>query len=605
MKTLICSNEPNKATHHYAQAVYHNTRNLEFRSPFGAITCGHSLCLRLSVHQSHLATGVYLYTKYNGEETAHRMEKLHGDLYEIQIEAPKTPCILEYFFKVDYFDNGVLYVGDHEDCLGGEGVVYLGNPEYFHITVYDPSFDTPDFMKQGVMYQVFPDRFARSKMPNPKRTNLTLHKNWDDAPEIRVPDETGDGQPIDFFGGDLQGITQKLDYIKSLGVTVLYLNPIFKARSNHRYDTGDYMEIDPMLGTQEDFDILCQTAKEKGIRIVLDGVFSHTGEDSTYFNKYGHYDTVGAYQSKDSIYYPWYTFTDYPEKYESWWGFLTLPRVDKQNESYREYILGDKGVVGHWIERGTGGWRLDVADELPMNFLQKLRTTAKQKDPQSVIIGEVWEDASKKCAYGEMRSYCLGDSLDSVMNYPLRKAVIDFLLQRSPAQALARLINGQMEHYAPPFFYALMNLMGSHDRARIFSILAEQIPHEEYRGEGQQPPLTKEQYTLAKKRFLAFLSILVALPGIPCLYYGDENGMQGGTDPYSRGTYCWLKQDETLISEVSALLHQKHDPLLQTGYLRVEARDKDTLVIKRYFENGHDAFGKAQTQAEKEFIIVR
>ena len=185
------------------------------------------------------------------------------------------------------------------------------------------------------MYQIFPDRFFRTHKPKSSRKDIILHEKWDELPLV-VPDERiGDNTAFDFFGGNLNGIKEKLPYLKDLGVTVIYLNPIFKARSNHRYDTGNYMQIDPLLGTEEDFKALCESAEELGIKIILDGVFSHTGEDSLYFNRYGNYDSIGAYQSKDSPYASWYRFKKFPDKYACWWNIPTLPEVDKNSRLFK------------------------------------------------------------------------------------------------------------------------------------------------------------------------------------------------------------------------------------------------------------------------------
>lgn len=272
------------------------------------------------------------------------------------------------------------------------------------------------------MYQIFPDRFCRSGEKHENvPTDRIIHENWEDTPFFR-PDERGIIRNNDYFAGDFKGIESKLPYLQSLGVTCIYLNPVFESHENHRYSTACYEHIDPMLGTDEDFEHLCKQAKTYGIDIILDGVFSHTGADSIYFNKFGRYgDHEGAYRDPDSKYKNWYFFSRYPFDYESWWGITTLPNVNENNPDYTEYICGENGILQRWIDKGARGWRLDVADELPDEFLDNLNKAVKAKGNDKVIYGEVWEDASNKESYGVRRRYLIGGQLDSVMNYPSRK----------------------------------------------------------------------------------------------------------------------------------------------------------------------------------------
>ena len=268
----------------------------------------------------------------------------------------------------------------------------------------------------------------------------------------------------------MEGIIQKLDYLQSLGITCIYLNPIFEAHSNHRYDTADYTKVDPLLGSKEDFKRLCKEANKRGIHIMLDGVFNHTGSDSIYFNRKGRYQTLGAYQSQESPYYDWYQFYQWPEQYACWWNFETLPNVNETNETYNAYINGTDGVIQTWLKAGADGWRLDVADELPDLFLDDITKAAKQVKPTSMILGEVWEDASNKMAYGQRRRYLLGKQLDSVMNYPFREAIIGFLTGKNPAEMM-ELIMTVLEHYPPSAIHLLMNHIGTHDTERILTVL--------------------------------------------------------------------------------------------------------------------------------------
>ncbi len=583
--------------------LYHDSRAPECRAPLGAVPCKRPVRLRL--YGTEEMTRVVLIVTVNGERR--ELDMLRGDpgSYEIRLVMPETPAILHYFFYVENRFGAGEYYGNAWDGLGGVGVTCGPEPIPYQITVYDPAFSAPAYLRTGVMYQIFPDRFRRDRLPVTDRTNCLLHDNWSDRPLKRVMSvREKDNYALDFFGGTLNGIAEKLDDLRALGVTVLYLNPVFQARTNHRYDTGDYTRIDPMLGTEQDFERLCAKAEEKGIRVILDGVFSHTGTDSVYFNAAGRYPSLGAYQSKKSPYYSWYRFRRWPKDYFSWWGIRSLPELNKDEPSVREFFLGEQGIVRRWLKHGASGWRLDVADELPMSYLRELRLAARAEKPDAAIIGEVWEDASHKVTYGEMRSYCLGDTVDSVMNYPLRSAVLDFMLGRRNAWDVARLIASQQENYAPPFYYSVMNLLGSHDRPRALSLLSGEVygdeDHEPISGE-----LSAAALALGKRRLVEGYRLLAALPGIPCVYYGDEAGLRGSADPYCRGTYPWGREDTALQAEIRGVLACRQRPVFQTGRMYVYAENADTVVIVREITGGHDVFGAPQRDDRAEVRVTR
>ena len=582
--------------------LVHNSHLPFYRTPNDSVPCGTSVTFRFV---SDEAEDVKL-RLWNGREALLPMRFDGVMTYSLSCLMPETPCVMWYDFLVQTASGEISY-GNAADELGGEGTVQGYDRHSFQITVYAKDYIVPDYMHAASIYQIFPDRFFKAPTKAVcRRKDRYTHQAWDEIPLI-IPDPAlGGDTNSDFFGGTLNGIREKLPYIKSLGMNTLYLNPVFQSRSNHRYDTGDYSKIDPLLGTNEDFKALCDAAKALDMRVMLDGVFSHTGSDSLYFNKDGHYPSLGAYQSKASEYYGWYHFMDFPTVYQSWWGFQTLPEVNKANESYRRFIFnGRSGIVPLWIKRGACGWRLDVADELSMDFLRHLRVSARKASPDAVILGEVWEDASNKIAYGETRCYCLGDTLDSVMNYPLREAIIAFLTFSNTASHLARLIRHQQEVYPIPFFYALMNLIGSHDRARAINVLAgrtfENLPPEE-RG-GQR--LTDAEYALGLNRLMKACEILCALPGAPTLFYGDEAGMQGGPDPFCRGPFPWGKENKVLQTHVQTLLSKRNaNALFTKGKLRIRAKDDDTLEITRFFD-GEDAFHEKQASASLRVIISR
>ena len=417
----------------------------------------------------------------------------------------------------------------------------------WQITCYKKGFQTPKWPVGGVMYQIFPDRFYYS---GNKKENIpqdrTIHENWQEGPQW-WPNAQGEITNSDFFMGDLQGITQKLDYLEDLGVTCIYLNPIFEAYSNHRYDTADYSKIDPLLGTEEDFQTLCSEAKKRGIHIINDGVFSHTGSDSVYFNRKGRYDSVGAYNSQESPYYSWYHFSQWPNQYNSWWGFYTLPEVNETDPQFNEYINGENGIVRKWMKNGNSGWRLDVADELPDAFLENLRRAVKEENPEGLVLGEVWEDASNKESYGHRRAFLLGNQLDSVMNYPFRAAILDFLRGADGRDMMERILC-IVENYPKPVLNVLMNLLGTHDTERALTVLAGEPLNGRDRQWQANTKLTQQQYERGIKLMKVAAGMLYTLPGVPCIYYGDEVGMQGYRDPFNRACFPWGNENQELLS---------------------------------------------------------
>ena len=578
--------------------MIHHSQLERYRAPTGAVVFNTKVRLRQIVEAPLWPTAVYLrYQPCGGEihklAMGCRDRSLSQLVFELQFDAGTQEGPLFYDFEI-HRQQGDLYYGNAADGLGGEGLLReQSDGPRFQITVYRPDFCVPAWLQGALMYQIFPDRFARSG-PLPEKLPARFHQDWFEVPDHTPTLGRAEYIPDDYYGGNLRGIQDKLTYLKSLGVEVLYLNPIFESDSNHRYNTGDYERIDPLLGTREDFKALCTAARACGISILLDGVFSHTGSDSRYFNKEGRYPTLGAYQSPDSPYYSWYHFMDYPDQYDCWWGFKTLPCVKELDPGFQDYILGSsQGVVRQYLRDGARGWRLDVADELPSAFLDHLRQAVKDEDPQSAVLGEVWEDATNKQSYGEQRRYFGGSQLDSVMNYPLREALLGFLTGALTAGSCMRHILSLQENYPVPAFYALMNLTGSHDVPRALTMLC---------GAPQADTLTREQQAAVsyegealqrgKQKLLLLASALYALPGAPCIYYGDEAGMQGMRDPFNRAAYPWGREDSALVEAFRALgALRRRCPALRTGYLAVTAPSDGLLCIWRYAKDGMDAFG--------------
>ena len=464
--------------------VEHNSQNEFYRSPVGAAEATTGIRLRLKLELSELGNvqpSIQIKARFWRERVGEMVYELlpedpvGGEMYySAHINMPERGCLLWYYFIIT-MDGRTWYYGNNNERMGGVGILSDNPPsQSYQITVFNKGAKTPDWFKHSVMYQIFPDRFYRKGNTLVEKKGAVYHASWNDKPCYYKDPDTREIVAYDFFGGNLAGIREKLGYLKDLGISVIYLNPIFESASNHHYDTGDYHKVDPILGTNEELKQLCADAKKMGIRIMLDGVFSHTGDDSRYFNKYGNYDTLGAYQSKESPYYDWYCFNNYPNGYESWWGFSTLPNVKEENPSYMKFIIeNEDSVLKYWMKQGICGWRLDVVDELPEKFTQTFYKVLKEVDKDAVMLGEVWEDASNKSAYGVSREYLCGQELDSAMNYPFRQVVLDFLLGYADATQISKRLKSLMENYPKQNFYVMMNLLGSHDRERILTLLGE------------------------------------------------------------------------------------------------------------------------------------
>ncbi len=472
------------------------------------------------------------------------------DGYDSEIALPMQKKD-DYFEIETCFEIGLyFYIFKTENnqyvSLGKEYLGVLSNqPNYFEITAYSKDYNTPNWLKGGVIYQIFPDRFYCSG-ENLKniRSDAYLHADKNDVP-IFLPNDYGKVLNNDFFGGDIKGIISKLDYISSLGVNCIYLNPIFKAYSNHRYDTGDYMTIDPLLGDENDLKELVELANKKNIKIILDGVFNHTGDDSLYFNKYGNYDSVGAFSGKKSPYYTWYEFTEFP-KYNSWWGIETLPQVNEKDQSYCDFITGENGVVAHYAKLGVAGWRLDVVDELPDHFVKKIRKALKNVNNDAILIGEVWEDASNKIAYDKRREYFCGNELDSVMNYPFKNAILDFIKGGSGV-VFTNVIKSIIDHYPKIVLDSLMNLLSTHDTPRLISSLSNINIFGMSKLEQSKLFIQNDELSVVVKRLKLATLLQYTLPGVPSIYYGDEIGMQGFTDPLNRKFFDWENINSSIL----------------------------------------------------------
>ena len=546
----------------------YNSRNRLYKSKYGALECGEAVIFRLLLPKcgefGNSNASMHLYDAHTQETRLLRFKKTNiflnnKEWWELEYKADK-PGLYFYYFE---FNDGsgsseFIYRGPHQ-----EGLTSIPESSW-QLTIYKKDFKVAKHFKGATMYQIFPDRFCYSGTPkNHVPTDRDI-MNWGTPPRW-MPDENGIVWNNDYTCGDLKGIEKKIPYLKELGITVIYLNPIFESHTNHRYSTADYSKIDPLLGTEQDFKDLCETAHRNGIYIILDGVFNHTGDDSIYFNRKNRYNSIGAYNSKESPYYSWFHFRNWPDEYDSWWGFKTLPDVNQENREYIEYITGDNGIIQKWLKLGADGWRLDVVDELSDSFVEKITASAKKVNPDAFILGEVWEDASNKIAYSERKKYLLGYELDSVMNYPFANAIIDFLSYNSAETFLDRILT-ITENYPKPVLDSLMNMLGTHDTARIITRLAG----ENCEGKGREwqscHHLSKEAYDLGLALEMMASAIQYTLPGMPSLYYGDEAGMEGYKDPFNRTCYPWHNNEGPLLNWYKWLGKlRKYCPLLKEG----------------------------------------
>lgn len=511
-----------------------------FKTPFGAVTRQTPIAFRLRVDSTAAVNTVALCVTHDGQWEAERAipMQLIGATYQTTF-TPTNHGLYFYYFRV-VTATTTVFMGCVDGGYGGPGVEYhdRSRVQMYQQTVLATRERLPRWYREGVAYQIFVDRFYNGNPDghvNAPKANSFIYGRLTDRP-LYIRDAHQAILRWDFYGGNLRGIAAKVPYLKRLGVTIVYLTPIFQASSNHRYDTGDFMKIDPVLGDLADFDHLVKTLHQAGIRLILDGVFNHVGVDSRYFNRAGHYETIGAAQARTSPYYDWFTFINYPDDYDSWWGVRDLPTVDKTNPGYRDFIFGrGESVINYWTRRGVDGWRLDVADELPDDFIRGIRHALDQF-PDKVLIGEVWEDASHKLAYGQRRHYLEGGALQAVMNYPLRRLIICVLNGTlAPADWWRELLTLKENYPASTFQYNFNNL-GSHDTPRIFTMLQDN-----------------------RARLNLAFQLLLTLPGVPCLYYGDEAVMTGGKDPDNRAFYPWSCADRQQIQFVTKWTRWRHE----------------------------------------------
>lgn len=563
-----------------------DSRKIYYRSPFGAVEQGTAIHMRVLIPRNLHTKKAELCIKYDFNYNWDFTNMIWCGTFDADTEiwecdfTPNETGLYWQGFKLQTA-YGVRYIVPSDDP-NTVSTIECNPGRSWQITCYKKGFNTPQWPVGGVMYQIFPDRFNFSgKEKNIKRTDFTRNSDWYALPQWK-PDEHGVITNSDFFMGDIKGITEKLDYLEHLGVSCIYLNPIGEAYSNHRYDTGDYANIDPILGTEADFIELCAKAKERGIHVINDGVFSHTGSDSIYFNRSGRYGNGGAYRDKNSPYYSWYKFNEWPNNYHSWWGFDTLPEVVETSPAFNEYINGKDGIVRKWMRCGNSGWRLDVADELPDEFMENLRKSVKEENPEAFIVGEVWEDASNKESYGARRKFLLGEQLDSVMNYVFRNAILDFC-KGQDAKYTMNSIMSVIENYPRPVLRVLMNSLSTHDTERAITVIAgEPLNGRDRWWQAEHHNLSDEQRERGIKLIKLAAAMQYTLPGFPCVYYGDEAGMEGYRDPFNRCCYPWGRENNDLIEWHKQLgdLRKSCSALWDGDFINVHADGRRIAYIR-------------------------
>lgn len=575
--------------------ILFDSKDKRYKEPFGTLVPGELCRLSVLIPSEILPTClVLILDREDGQE----MERIRGafdgkegayDRYSVRFDLKETGLFF-YYFRIETQSGSFAlyrYGWDQTNMEAGDK---------WQLSVIPGDFKTPEELFGNIMYHIFPDRFAKAGIcdTSGKLQPFWLHRDLNDLP-LWEPDDSGEVTNCDFFGGNLSGITEKLDYLQDLGIQILYLNPIFKAWSNHRYDTADYLKIDELLGTEADFMRLCEEAHKRGMKIILDGVFSHTGSRSVYFDAKGEFGH-GAVSDPSSPYRDWFDFKRYPVEYTAWWGVKTLPCVNELNEEYQRFIIsGEDSVIAHWLRAGADGFRLDVADELPDEFIRALRARLKEIDPNSLLIGEVWEDASNKISYSKRRSYFTGGELDSVMNYPFKDAVLAYVTGRDSGMALRDTVMTVAENYPSQVLHLLMNMLSTHDTCRVLSLLSPSPAPEDKRTRAGFHMSAVDRGVAEERLRLAFFLQFV-LPGMPCIFYGDEIGTEGYEDPFCRSFFQWDRvENNVLLDFVKRLSRMRlEQDVLKRGDISVKVDCQGRVWIERSL-NGETLLAFANT----------
>lgn len=558
--------------------ILFNPINKSHKNPVGAVKNSDVISITIHITKDYNIRDlqIFIHKDFTNDYKTYSFTKIDEqsgyNIYQTNFKIEESGIYWYHFEFYDCYGKHFISVSDSLDAIQTED-----KPKCWQLSVHGAFSGKLSWYKGKIIYQIFPDRFYHGGK-NIVKDYAVMHQDWYENP-IYQP-QNGEILNNDFFGGDLKGITQKLDYLKNLQVGVIYLNPIFTAYSNHKYDTANYLEIDPMFGTEADFVELCVQAQIRDIKVILDGVFNHTGSDSIYFNKYNTYPSVGAFQSKKSPYYNWYKFKSHPNSYECWWNFKNLPALNQKCPEYIEFITGKDGVLNKWLNLGASGWRFDVIDELDDDFIKKMKETIKAHNSENIMIGEVWEDASNKMAYQKRRSYFSGEQIDSVMNYPFRSAIIDYILNNNYI-GLRDKIRAIINNYPKHVLDSLMNILSTHDTVRLLTRLSSIDYHFLSKEEQANYEMSKEKYYSARQKLKMATAIQYTLPGVPSIFYGDEVGLQGFKDPFCRKCMPWERFDESILEWFTKL-----------GKIRQNRVYIDGAYQEEICENGIFAFSR-------------
>ena len=558
------------------QYVKYNPTEEFYKSVVGAVPEGQEFLVRLQIHKcvqpEKVTLVVYSDNGARYDEFVMMREDAQGDYDNFTACLKYEKGLYWYYFKMD----GVPYERFIGIGYNKQASLFYENVQPYQLSVYKQKYKSPAWLNKGVMYQIMVDRFFHSGRK--VVTEDKILRNWGEQPFFRAED--GKVLNRDFFGGNLKGIIKKLPYLASLNVRTIYLNPIFKAYSNHKYDTEDYETVDPMFGTEKDFVTLCQKAKECGMHVILDGVFNHTGSGFKYFNRDKRYGEGGAYNDVNSPYRSWFNFHE-DNTYESWWNFDTLPRINANSRGAQKYFCDkNTGIVPTWIRRGASGWRLDVVDEIADPMLDKIVQSAKRAKRSSAIIGEVWEDASNKIDYGARRHYLDGTQLDSVMNYMLKNAIIDFVRYGNEA-SLSAAVFDIVNNYPLYIRNNLMNILGTHDTARILTALAGDRIEDSSREVLAVTKLTDEQYELGCQLIKMAALLQYTMFGFPCVFYGDEAGVEGYRDPFCRACFPWGRENKLILDFYRHLGQLRKMPVFVDGTFRELVAERGVYAFER------------------------
>lgn len=567
------------------------------KEPKGAVVVKTEVKYTLKVSKFNAIDNAYFVMHKDGDEpTRYLMTREYVD-----------DKYIHYTFVCKYTEVGFFWY--HFEVVRGDYTTRLirsdnldvvespADSDYLQLIISDESKADKSFRK-GIIYHIFVDRFNRVGDVHPRK-GLTLVKDWDEPVGLEY-DDAGERVNVKCYGGNFKGIIDKLPYLKSLNVATIYLSPVFEANSSHKYDVADYSKIDGMFGGNEMFIELIKEAKKVGIKIIIDGVFNHTGSDSVYFNKEGRYKTIGAYQSPNSKYYSWYDFNNYPNDYSCWWGFKTLPQT-REDSGFFDYITGKNGIIEKYMAMGLGGLRLDVVDELTNKFTHAICKSSRNIAPKSFIVGEVWEDASSKIAYDERKEYFLGGNLDSVTNYPMKNAILNYIKYGDERQ-FVNVVNLILDQYPTSVRNNLMNILDTHDTVRALTFLG--ADNSDY-SENNKYTLNSEEMDRGVK-LLKLASIMqYTVMGIPTVFYGDEAGIEGTKDPYCRTPYPWGRENTELIEWYQKLGNLRNNKVLEDGDMRIRYAENGVIIYERTKNDNKVIVVINRSNADFEFILER